>query len=519
MTPGPEGDEESRQGATASDPDRARLLFRYLGGEEWREYRKILAMFAGTCFAEFTPDDVASKTGISPDVARDRLDSLQKWGNLTVSSSVGNPSSLNDYYRRSNRYLITRSGQEVFELVEQVLVTVDEIGDVQARRLRDLHRALERLEADTAPGIDSASADVADTVRTVFDVHERFTTELTKFFAELNEWQNRYDLGPEQVQVFASVLVDYVSEQLTEIERMAAPIARSLQQIVRRLDDFLPALNAGLAARVDDAGLAGSIAVRSQPGSKADDWTNLAAWFLADPSRSSRLDDLTRQALAAVRTLTANVSRLSRLGVGAESRRSDFIRLAGFFEQASDVGQAGQIAAAAFGLGPCRRLGTLSPDADDPVPTVTSWRDAPRAAVPVSLRERGETTLRGSATPVRDRRKERVQIQRRREQDRVARDNVAAELLSCADENGRINDAQLSRAAFEMLRDLIGRTSHSARLSEDRRSVVELGVRCEVVRATGEKTVVTCPDGQLSMLDLTVVVLAEDPSPVPRVLT
>ncbi|MYA73685.1 MAG: TIGR02677 family protein [Acidimicrobiaceae bacterium] len=519
MTPGPEGDGESWQGTTAGDPDRARLLFRYLGGEEWQEYRKILAVFAGTFFAEFTPDDVASTTGIAPDVARDRLESLRRWCNLTVSSSVGNPSSLDDYYRRRNRYLITRSGQEVFELVEQVLAAADEIGDVQARRLRDLHRALEALEADTAPGTDSSDGDLVDTVRTVFDVHERFTTELTKFFAELNEWQNRYDLDPEQVQLFASVLVDYVSEQLTEIERMVAPIARSLRQILRRLDDFLPALDAGLASRVDDAGLADSVAVRALPGSKADDWNNLAAWFLTDPGRSSRLDDLTRQAMAAVRTLTSNVSRLSRLGVGAESRRSDFIRLAGFFDRAASVEQAARIAAAAFGLGSCRRLGSLSPDADDPVPTVTAWRDAPRSAVPVSLRERGETTLRGSATPVRDRRKERRLIERQRAQARVARANVVAELLSCADEDGRINDAQLSRAAFEMLRDLIGRSSHGVRIADDRRSIVESGVRCEVARAVGEKTVVTCPDGQLSMLDLVVIVVAEDSSVVPRVFT
>ena len=528
-TDGSEEGGAERQSAAASNSDDARHLFRYLGGEEWQEYRTILAVFAGTFFAEFTPDDVASQTGIPADLARDRLESLRRWGNLTVSSSVGNPSSLDEYYRRRNRYLITRSGQEVFEIVEQVLAAADEIGDVQAKRLRDLHRELETLEEVTALGLGSSGVDLAGSVRAVFDVHEHFTTELTKFFAELNEWQNRYDLNPEEVQFFASVLVDYVSEQLSEIERMVAPIARCLQRILPRLDELLPVLDEGLAARVDGAGLADSIAVRSLPGRKADDWRNLAAWFVAAKGRPSRLDDLTRQALAAVRTLTTNVSRLSRLGVGAESRRSDFIRLAGFFDTASDVEQAGQIAAAAFGLGSCRRLGTLSPDADDPVPSVTSWRDAPRASVPVSLRERGETTLRGAATPVRDRRRERRLIERRREQDRMARERVVAELLSCADECGRIDGAELSRAAFEMLRDLIGRSSYSVRFADERfaderfadarRSVVESGVRCEVARAAGEKTVVTCPHGRLSMLDLTVTVTAEDPSLALRALT
>ena len=43
--------------------------------------------------------------GINLDAVPDRLESLRRWGNLTVSSSIGNPSSLADYYRRRSRYL------------------------------------------------------------------------------------------------------------------------------------------------------------------------------------------------------------------------------------------------------------------------------------------------------------------------------------------------------------------------------------------------------------------------------
>ena len=490
----------------STSPDSARLLFRYLGGEEWQEYRSILKVFAGTFFAEFTPEEVAAEAGIDPDVARDRLESLRRWGNLTVSSSVGNPSSLDDYYRRRNRFLITRSGQEVHELVERVLAAADEVGDVQAGRLRELNRALQAV-AEAAAGTERSDDDLAAAVRTVFDTHERFTTELTQFFAELNEWQSRYDLDPDEIQFFAQVLVDYVSEQLAEIERLTPPIARSLERVLPRLDDLLPTLRSGLAARVDSAGLAGSVAVRRLPGADADDWNHLAAWFVASPGRPSRLDHLARQALAAVRTLTANVSRLSRLGTGGASRRSDFVRLAGFFDRAGGIGEAHEIAAAAFGLGSCRRLGTLASDAEDPAPTITPWRDAPRAAVPVSLRERGDTSARGGASPIRDRRRERELLERRRELERVARETAAAELLSGADERGRIDGASLSAASFSMLRDLISRSGHGARPGADMRSSTDTGVRCEVRRVRGARTVVACPqEGTLAMLGLVVTV-------------
>ena len=68
--------------------------------------------------SEFTPEDVAGRLAavshpLAPDVIGEQLESLRRWGNLKVSSAVGNPQSIQDYYRRRNRYLITRAGQEV----------------------------------------------------------------------------------------------------------------------------------------------------------------------------------------------------------------------------------------------------------------------------------------------------------------------------------------------------------------------------------------------------------------------
>ncbi len=501
---------------SGSEPGRARQLFRYLDGEEWDEYRAILGVFAGTFFAEFAAEDVAADpavaaSGVDPDVVAGRLESLRRWGNLTVSSSIGTPASLEDYYRRRNRYLITRAGQEVYEFVEGVLERVDEIGDVQAGRLRDLHRSLGELAEQLEVG--ATGEEVADTVRRIFDLHERFTSELTQFFAELNQWQNRYDLDAAEVQLFATVLVGYVSEKLSEIERMTRPIARSLDAILDRLDDLLPVLRGGLAARVDDAGLAASVAVRRLKGTDPTDWEHLAAWFRPPPGRISRLDQLTRQAVAAVRTLTANVTRLSRAGLGGASRRADFAKLAGFFDRATSADEAHRIAAAAFGLGSCRRIGALGADADDPVPSVTPWREAPRATVAVSLRVRGDRSQRGAATPLRDRRTERALLRYRRERDRVAREAIAAELLGSADADGLLDGAQLSVASFTLLRDLVGRSGHGQTPGAAVRAATADGVRCEVRRVAGARTAVECPDGRLVLGGLEITVSAAEGAP------
>lgn len=492
------------------DAHRVRHLFRYLGGEEWAEYRAILAVFADTFFTEFSPDEVHARlvgSHLSADVVQDRLERLRQWGNLTVSTDAGNPTSLEDYNRRRHRYLITSAGQQVYDLTERLLVGIDEVADPQAGRLNDLAGRLQLL-ADHAPsgfgdlGVEEATA----AVRAVFDTHERFAEELTGFFRQLAQWQSRYDLSADEVQLLATVIVGYVSEQLVQIERLQRPIARSLEQIMPQLDRLLPRVDAGLAERVGEAGLADKFSARRTHGTERDDWRLLSGWFSDAPGHPARLSQLTNQALAAVRTLTANLSRLSRLGTATTSRRADYLRLARFLDAAVTSSEAHDLAAAAFGLGSCRKAGTLAADADDPAPTITPWASAPRASVPVSLRERGERTQRGNATPVRDSRSEQRVIRERLDRERVEREAAARELLSGADGTGRIDGAVLSTAAFWLLRELISQCGHQAAGDAGTRSASAAGLRCELRRDESADTVVRCPEGRLWLHGLTLTV-------------
>jgi uncharacterized protein (TIGR02677 family) len=497
-------------GPDEGGPDRARLLFRYLSGEEWQEYRAILSVFAGTFFAEFTPDDVTARLAdagavLDPDAVPDRLESLRRWGNLTTSTSVGDPASLADYYRRRNRYLITREGQEVHDLVEGVLTTVDQVRDVQSGRLRDLHRALLTLVAMARSGLEGRpTTEVVDAVRAVFDPHEAFTTEITQFFASLNQWQSRYDLEPDQLRFFAEVLVGYVSEQLADIQRSIRPIARTLVDLEPHLSAVVASVRTGLAERVDEVGLGDRIMVSRVAGAALADWDHLTHWFSARPGRRSRLDELTHQAVAAVRTLTANLTRLSGVGMSSASRRADFVRLARFFADAPTVDHAHRLAAAAFGLGPARHLGVLAADADNPAPTTTSWADAPPAAVPLALRERGEMSQRGRPSPVRDRSAQKKLLQRRREQAAEASRRTAAELLAARGDGGSMDGVELSQAAFVRLRDLVGRSSHRVSSRSEVRTVSDAGLVCTVTRRAGATTTIGSPEGRLRLVDLDV---------------
>lgn len=511
-------DAPENPGGDASDrhdpDDRARLLFRYLDGEAWVEYRAVLAVFANTYFSDFGPDEVHAELldthlaeHLAPDAVQDRLESLRRWGNLEASTDVGRPSSIDDYYRRRHRYLITPAGQQVFDLVERVLASADQVADPQAGRLGDLHRGLRQL-ADHASGDfnDLAADDATAAVRAVFDSHERFVDEITRFFRQLAQWQSRYDLNPEEVQLLAGVIVGYVDERLNEIERMRGPIERCLETIVPRLGKLLASIDTGLAGRVSEAGLADEFDVRRVRGSEAEHWQHLRGWFTDTPRRPARLTQLTEQALAAVRTLTANLSRLSRLGALTTSRRADFLRLAAFVDAAGHSSRAHDIFSAALGLGSCRHAGLLAADADDPVPTTTAWSDAPRAVVPISLRERGDRVQRGWPTPMRDRREAQQVMRERLERERVEQAAVAAELLSSVGAAGNVDGAELSASAFALLRDLIGTAGHQVPDVTGARVARAMGLRCEMRRTPRRGTVVHCPQGCMTMYGITVAI-------------
>lgn len=493
----------------ADSADRARRLFRYLAGDEWDGYRAIMAVFAGTFFAEFTPDDVmtrlqAAGREIDPAVIGDRLESLRAWGNLTVSSSIGNPTDLADYYRRRNRYLITRAGQEVHGLVEGVLSRVDQLRDVSTGRLRSLLDALVALDATN---LDTIEPDrLADLVLAVFDPHSTFTDEITQFFAAINQWQSRYDLTADEFGFFAEVLVGYVSERLEEIERLARPIGQRLAPMLTKTPTIAQRLTGGLAGRVARAGLADSIAIGHTPGSTQDDWDHLATWFVARAGGLSRIDQLGRDAVAAIRTLTLNLTRLSRVAIGASSRRADFLRLASLLHTA-DPDQVPDLVAAAFGLYGANHLGVLAEDALDPMPTSTSWWDAPRAPVAVSLRERGETSNKGRPSPLADRSTQQAMIRLNREHERRSRERVDAELLAF----GSLDGATLSTQAMARFQQLHGRTSHRSAAGSLERQASDSGLCCIVRRQPGARTVISCPEGVLTLQDVAVqIVTATD---------
>ena len=155
--------------------------------------------------------------------------------------------------------------------------------------------------------------------------------------------------------------------------------------------------------------------------------------------------------MAAVRTLTLNLTRLSRVGRGGSSRRGDLLRLARLVVEHPEA--SAELVNTGLGLFGATHFGAMAADAADPVSILTPWREAPQAAVPLSFRERGDTAMRGTATPLTDHTAAQQEVRRRREQQLDAVRRADAELVAGPD----LAHRQLSAAAMARLEGLIGR--------------------------------------------------------------
>ena len=154
------------------------------------------------------------------------------------------------------------------------------------RALRDALRGTRRRSTPSVPSPSaSPTSCVPCSTRT-----GRSPSEITQFFAAINQWQSRYDLTPEEFTFFAEVLVGYVAERLDEIERTARPIGRQLVALgAARAGDRRAGRARARQRGSRQAGLQDAVTVSHTPGTTVADWEHLAGWFVA-PTRPAVAD-------------------------------------------------------------------------------------------------------------------------------------------------------------------------------------------------------------------------------------
>jgi uncharacterized protein (TIGR02677 family) len=465
------------------DDGRRRDLFRYLTADESGDYLAVMDLFAGTLLTDLSGTEVAAQLTdrgrvLERDTVEARCRQLVEWGNLVPSIRDARVTSVAEYIRSRSRYQVSKLGGRVHRDAVEILQATDGAREVARELLGQIVQCLDRIIAQLARADIDAEA-LAGEVTTVFGNQRLFTDSIRDFYAYLAGILTRYDLGGEEYARFKELLLVYIDLITADVNRHAPAVSARVRQVTGRLDVLLATL-ASLPGLV----LPDGTPVERARGRTSSDWSELASWYDVEHGRSGP-DQLRAAAAQALSQLITNAKRLLDSSGTGFSRRADFLRLARRFHSANDV-DAHRLYAAIFGVFPSRHL-LFGPEEPDPrIGPTTSWWHSDPVQVPVSLRERGDRTLRGRTSrvpdPSADRRRLIAEARREAEQRQAAASELAI--------TGALDGATVSPAARDLLLDLLGDL-----LTRDGTDTVDHDLGLRLTATPGPDTVITSVDG------------------------
>ncbi|TCC32036.1 DUF2397 family protein [Kribbella speibonae] len=458
-------------------------------------------LFARRLLADLSPSEVAEElraAGIvlSDDEVYQRCEKLEKWGNLLRGVRDTRATSVRDYHRGRSRFHASKLGGRLHRVAEDILAAGDGVQEVARELLGGIAASLERiLTALGGPGTPDAEQ-LATEVTSVFTSQAVFDESVKEFYRYLNQILTRYDLAGEEYLQFKTLLLEYIELITADVSRHEPTVLERLKRVQAQSGRLIEVLDSLPSLITPEGGQA-----ERQPGRTVEEWAELVAWYDGSRGRSGP-ETLRSAADQALGQLLANTKRmLAAAGTGL-SRRADLLKLAGWFDHA-DADTAHRLFAAAFGAYPVRHLlaGPEDPNVIDG--PSTSWWDAERVDVAVSLRERGDRTPRGknSAVPDPGLTRQRLLDEAEREHDR--RRLAASELVAAADLHG----AYLSPAARDLALEYLGRLLAMYRVIPKGASIVDADLALEIeFSPSAGRTLISAPDGDLVIHGLRVTV-------------
>lgn len=482
---------------------------RYAVNEESATYLAVMRLFTGG-MSGFLSDQSAAEIverlgeqgfALDLDAVEARLSYLVEHGNLARSPRETEARSVREYLTNRSRYQLTQRGELVHRQIEELLEHTEQAREVSSEMLPGLLDGLEALAALVADGLETAEPrDVAGRIGTLFAQFELLVSSTRQFYSYLSRVLTRFDLGRDEFVAFKGALIDYLQLFVDEVSRHMPQLA----DVIRSIEPSVPALCARAGEGQRLMGVDGARARRST-GLEPDDWEALTTWFVGTAGRLADADNVRALATDAMRSLLVNLRRIAAGADRQQSRYTDLVELAGWFDESSDE-RAHALWASVFGLYSARHLAYSADDDADPVPATASWWQTPVAHVPVALRQHGERKAGGRSGARVDYSAAKTA---RLDERRRLHERQQTALAELAEQTGQITSVTLSDEGRRTLLDLYSRalSGHGRPLPDGAVAHTEtpLGgdlVRLEVRSAAGAVVTVTSPQGRLALHDL-----------------
>lgn len=450
----------------ADDPlqltSNATELFRHVSAEKAAFYRCIMDVFAAAkrqYRLQLRPDEVLAE-GRWPvpapaiEEVNAALAQLTAWGNLESHPDMARVSSLSDYYRARYLYRLSQGGEAVESALGVFAEVLQRRAELQTVALEDITSRLQALRA-LAGEKETDAAKIHATLRDLVRVFEGLAENAQAFMAGVARSIELQQADPGAVAAYKRRLIDYLERFIGDLVRRSYAIAQLLIALEPHIDAMLEPVVAREArdAAPGDAGDQGSARERYLR-TWLERWKGLRGWFLSTGNEPPQAELLRGRARAAIPQLLGAIAALNERRSGRSDRSADFRMLARWFAACDHDDGAHRLARAAFAINPARHF-LLNADADDELPSQTSWADAPPLLIHPRLREYGEAAPRGPLARVKDRGEARALLARQFVQE--AREIEAARQRLATGRPARLSElGPLDLHGFDLFLGILG---------------------------------------------------------------
>ncbi len=474
-------------------------------------YRAIMRVFAdGKAHfrIHYRPDQVAAeleRLGSRPPLVEGglerALDQLRDWGNLRRIHATGRVATLDDFRRRHFLYQITPAGEAAERAVGMVIDVLRESGSLQTVMLGAIAKNLAVLAAE----LERQAPRPEVVYEALFNVTQQFhalTENAGIFLGRLHEAIDGGDVRRQAFLVYKEAVIAYLDDFMRELSEVAPRITRTLGGFAEAEVERLVAL----AIEADPApALDGP---RDVAGRLRRQWHDVCAWFLGQPGQPPTLKMLRGAARSAIRRILMVLDQIHQKRFRRASRAADLGRLATWFEDQEQTGDAHALFQDAFGLYSARHLGAVGEHAPLLQPA-ESWASAAPVELAPALRESGRRTVAGRAPRIVDHAAARRRLREQHQQRQRRRQHA----LACFAGRGRQRLGELpvlSDDQLDLMLELLDRLlSRPAEGDGTRRARSRDGRLALVLSEPTERqlTEVKTVRGRLSIPDYTLTVV------------
>jgi uncharacterized protein (TIGR02677 family) len=287
-----------------------------------------------------------------------QLAQLVKWKNLNARQDMTNAKTIEEYKKKRFRYQSTPYTIEIERMVATLEKKSGESfgGSLEKSQFDRLLESMNKLDYELKKGLSESSETYMLLWEDLLQYFRTIRTSTADYIAYINSEQTDQRMQSEAFLVYKNQFTTYLRDFIVSLQKTSFQISDVLERMDERVvAPFFDKL-ADHRRQIPRLEEISGETVMEWYQEFHDFWRVMRSWFIGSDSQSSELEMLQLQTNEMIRRLTRYVQRMSERHHSHQSRKKDYLHLAGLFSGSRSMEDAHQLSAVVFGAMTIRHL-------------------------------------------------------------------------------------------------------------------------------------------------------------------